>query len=202
MPTVRAMQTPLRFIVLTLVAVGFGQAAESALSFVDLRAGGGVTVSEGKTVNLTLMAGDIGNKDKHVISMDADMGIVIGLRGQMAEVTAKRIDGLGDLDLKLGGGTLMGGLGFYLGKKSHAELLFGYARGVGTQTGSAPWDERDSSYSQLLGELGWYYTWNSHLMVGITAGYSQIKVTWDNAGTDVDAKAKGIDAGIALGYRF
>jgi hypothetical protein len=196
------MQTSLRLVVLTMAAVGFGHAAESALSFVDLRAGGGVTVSNGETVNLTLMAGDIGNKDQHIISLDADMGVVIGLRGQMANVTAKRADGLGDLDLKLGGGTLMGGLGFYLGKNSHAELLFGYARGVGTQTGSGPWDERDSSYTQFLGELGWYYTWNSHLLVGITAGYSQIKVTWDNAGTDVDAKAKGIDAGIALGYRF
>jgi hypothetical protein len=29
-----------------------------------------------------------------------------------------------------------------------------------------------------------------------------MKVTWDNAGTDVDAKAKGIDAGVALGFRF
>ena len=196
------MQNSLRLVVITLVAIGFGHAEESALSFVDLRAGGGITVSNGETVNLSLMAGDIGNKDQHIISVDADMGVVIGLRGQMAKVTAKRIDGLGDLDLKLGGGTLIGGLGFYLGKNNHAELLFGYARGVGTQTGSGPWSQRDSSYTQLLGELGWYYTWSSHLQIGLTGGYSQIKVKWDNAGTDVDAKAKGIDAGLSLGYRF
>ena len=196
------MQSSLRLVALTFIAVGFGHAEESALSFVELRAGGGVTVSNGEIVSLSLMAGDIGSKDQHIISLDADMGIVIGLRGQMSNVTAKRIDGLGDLDLKLGGGTAVGGLGFYLGKNSHAELLVGYSRGVGTQTGSGPWSQRDSSYTQLLGELGWYYTWNNHFQIGLTGGYSQIKVTWDNAGTDVDAKAKGIDAGLSLGYRF
>lgn len=196
------MHTPLRLAVLALAAIASAQAAESALSFVDLRVQGGLAANDGDAASLTVMAGDIGNKDQHIISLDADMGVVIGLRGQMAQVTAKRDDGLGDLDLKLGGGAVLGGLGFYLGKHTHAELLFGYARGVGTQTGSTPWAQRDSSYIQYQGELGWYYTWETGIQVGITAGYSVIKVTWDNDGTDVKAEAKGVDAAVALGYRF
>lgn len=196
------MHTQLRLAVLALIASASPLMAESALSFVDLRVQGGLAVNEGEAASLTLMAGDIGNKNKHVITLDADMGVVIGLRGQMSDVTAERDDGLGDLELKLGGGALLGGLGFYLGKHSHAELLFGYSRGVGTQTGSTPWEDRDSSYVQYQGELGWYYTWDHGLQVGITAGYSVIKVEWDDNGNDVEAEAQGVDAAIALGYRF
>ena len=196
------MHTQLRLAALTLVALGSAQASESALSFVDLRVGGGLAANDGEIASLSLMAGDIGDKDQHIITLDADMGVVVGLRGQVSKVTAKRDDGLGNLDLKLGGGTVLGGLGFYLGKNSHAELLFGYSRGVGTQTGSTPWDQRDSSYTAYQGELGWYYTWDSGILVGLTAGYSVVKVKWDDNGTDVKAEANGIDAGVALGYRF
>src|SRR5688572_33493962 len=116
------MTTTLRLAALACLATGAIDAAESALAFLDLRAQGGVTLTEGQTASLTLMAGDIGNKDKHVISFDADMGIVLGLRGQLAEVSFERSDGLGDLDMKLGGGTFLGGLGFYISDNIHAEL--------------------------------------------------------------------------------
>jgi predicted outer membrane lipoprotein len=197
------MQTPLRLAVLALVAVGTAQ-AESALTFVDLRVQGGVTADDGEAASMTVMAGDIGNKDNHIISFDADMGVVLGLRGQVSKVTAERDDGLGDLDLTLGGGTLMGGFGFYFGKHSHGELLFGYARGVGTTTGSTPWDQRDTSFIQYQGEIGWYYTWETGLQLGLTAGYSVIKATWSDRVNDVDVKAeaKGIDGALSLGYRF
>jgi hypothetical protein len=193
----------LPFLVLACSVVVVPAADASALRFVDLRAQGGVTVDDGPTANLTLMAGDIGNKNRHVITMDADLGIVLGLRGQVADVTAERDDGLGDLDLTLGGGTLLGGLGFYLGERSHAELVFGWAQGVGTTTGSHPWDERDTRFTQYLGELGWYYTWNVAVQVGVTVGYSVVKVKHDDpvAGR-IKAEADGVDAGIALGVRF
>jgi hypothetical protein len=198
------MRTTSRLVLVTCLALGALPAAESALRFVDLRAQGGLTVSEGETANLTLMAGDIGNKDQHVISLDADMGIVIGLRGQVAEITAERDDGLKDFDVKLGGGTVLGGLGFYLGKNSHAELVGGYAKGVGSTTGSNPWEDRDTSYTQYLGELGWYYTWSSHIQVGLTAGYSVMKLKYDDPvlNKKIKAEAKGFDGGVAIGFRF
>jgi hypothetical protein len=197
------MSTPLRLAVLACLATGSVSAAESALTFVDLRAQGGITLQEGTTANLTLMAGDIGNKNKHVISLDADMGIVLGLRGQLAQVTFQRDDGGEDLDMKLGGGTFLGGLGFYLGPNNHAELCVGYATGVGSTTGSHAWDERDTEYKQYVAELGWYYTWSNHLQLGVIAGYSLMKVEYDDPllGT-IEGEADGFDASISLGYRF
>lgn len=197
------MPTPLRVAALACFAIGALDAAESALSFVDLRAQGGLTLNDGQAASLTLMAGDIGNKDKHVISFDADMGIVIGLRGQLAEVTFERSDGLGDLDMKLGGGAFLGGLGFYIGPRIHAELLFGYARGLGSTTGSHPWEDNDTKFTQYLGEFGWYYTWSTHVQVGVTVGYSLLKVKYDDPSIgEIKGEADGVDAALALGYRF
>lgn len=176
--------------------------AESALAFVDLRAQGGLLASEGNAASLTIMAGDIGNKDKHVISLDADMGIVIGLRGLVGRVTADYEDLPGDIELDVGGGSFLGGLGFYLGPNSHAELLAGYGGGVGTVDGSHPWDERVARYTHYQAELGWYYTWSTHLQVGVTVGYSLVKVEVDTTGGDEDAETDGFDAGLALGFRF
>lgn len=176
---------------------------ESALRFVDLRVQGGLTLNDGEAASLTLMAGDIGNKNKHIISLDADMGIVLGLRGQVSQVTFERNDGGGDLDIKLGGGTFMGGLGFYLGTNSHAELVVGYAKGVGSTTGSNPWDSRDTSYSQMMAELGWYYTWSTNIQVGVTVGYSLLKVEYDDPLIgEIEGEADGIDGAIAIGFRF
>jgi len=197
------MSITLRLAALACLTAGSLSAAESALRFVDLRAHGGLTLNDGETANLTLMAGDIGNKNKHVISLDADMGIVLGLRGQLSQVTFERNDGLGDLDIKLGGGTFMGGLGFYLGTNSHAELVVGYARGVGSTTGSNPWDDNDTKYTQYMGELGWYYTWSTNIQVGVTVGYSLLKVRYDDPLIgEIKGKADGIDATLAIGYRF
>lgn len=199
------MSTPLRLaVVACLASCTSGMfAAESALRFVDLRAQGGLTLNDGEAASLTIMAGDIGTKDKHIISLDADMGIVLGLRGQVSQVTFSRDDDGEDLDIKLGGGVFMGGLGFYLGTNSHAELLVGYARGVGSTTGSNPWEDRDTSYTQWVGELGWYYTWSSNIQVGVTVGYSLLNVEYDDPliGT-IEGEADGIDAALALGYRF
>lgn len=191
---------------LSLVACGLVAAtahgAESALSFVDLRAQGGVIATEGTAASLTIMAGDIGNKDKHVISLDADMGIVIGLRGMVGQITAEYEDLPGDLDLDIGGGSFLGGLGFYLGKNSHAELLGGIGGGACTVDGSHPWDDKVATYTHYQAELGWYYTWGTHLQVGVTVGYTLLKVKVDTTAGDEKAETDGFDAGLALGYRF
>ena len=178
--------------------------AESALSFVDLRAQAGVAQTEGQSGSLTLMAGDIGNKDQRVLTMDADMGIVLGLRGSVAETTAKRKDNNADLDLKLGGGAIVGGLGFYLGKNVHMELAGGYGQGVGTTTGDNPWNDRDSRYKMYLAELGLYYTMNNGIQFGVIVGGSIVKVTFDDVvtSTKVKAETEGFDGSVALGYRF
>jgi hypothetical protein len=201
------MRKLLSLFALTCAALPLSQvsaASQSALSFVDIRAQGGVTVNDAPTVNLTLMAGDIGNKNPHVLTMDADMGIVLGLRAQAADGVNVEYKGMGgDVDVVLGGGTVLGGLGFYLGKYSHAELVFGYARGVGSSTGDMPWDKRDTEYYQYLGEIGWYYMFDEGLQFGLTAGYSVIKAKVEQSnGVNEKADTHGVDAGLALGIRF
>jgi hypothetical protein len=197
------MRTALPLAALVCLAGGAHAAQESALRFVDLRVQGGVVANEGMMASATIMAGDIGNKDQHVISLDADMGIVLGLRGQAGQVTADFEDGgPQNLDVTLGGGTILGGFGFYLGKHSHAELLFGYGRGIGSGTASSLGDDDNIDYYQYQGELGWYYTWSTHLQVGLTVGYTVLKIEYERYDGDVDAKIDGFDAGIALGYRF
>jgi hypothetical protein len=197
------MRMLLRFALVTGIAIGTASAADqSALAFVDLRAQGGLMYGDGQGASLTVMAGDIGNKDQHIISLDADMGIVIGLRGLVANVSPRYKDLPGEIDLQIGGGSFLGGLGFYLGPHSHAELLAGYGRGVGTVDGSNPWDERVAKYTHYQAELGWYYTWSTHIQVGVTAGYSLLKVTVDTTAGDEKAEASGLDAALALGFRF
>lgn len=197
------MPTTLRLAVLACLATGSLSAAESALRFVDIRAQGGVTLNEGESASLTLMAGDIGNKNKHVISLDADMGIVLGIRGQLANVTFERDDGGDDLEMKLGGGTFMGGLGFYLGTNAHAELVVGYAKGIGSTTGSNAWDDDDTEFTQYMAEFGWYYTWSTNIQVGVTVGYSLMKVEYEDLLIGmIEGEADGFDATLAIGYRF
>lgn len=197
------MPTTLRLAVLACLATGSVSAAESALRFVDIRAQGGVTLNDGENASLTLMAGDIGNKNKHVISLDADMGIVLGIRGQLAKVTFERDDGGDDLEMKLGGGTFMGGLGFYLGTNTHAELVVGYAKGIGSTTGSHAWDDDDTEFTQYMAEFGWYYTWSTNIQVGVTVGYSLMKVEYDDPLIGmIEGEADGFDATLAIGYRF
>jgi hypothetical protein len=199
---VRPMQNTLA--IMTLTCAALSAADQSALSFVDIRAQGGVTVNQAPAVSLTLMAGDIGNKNPHVITMDADMGIVIGFRGQAADgVNVEYQEKGGDVDVTLAGGTVLGGLGFYLNKYSHAELVFGYARGIGSTTGDMPWDNRDTKYYQYLGEIGWYYMFDELMEFGITAGYSVIKAKVEQAnGISEKADTHGVDAGLVLGVRF
>src|SRR5258707_569841 len=63
--------------------------SESELSFIDLRVHAGVNATNGHGGALTLMCGDIGDKDQHVIDTWRDIGVVIGLRFDAQHVKAK-----------------------------------------------------------------------------------------------------------------
>ena len=187
---------------IAVISVGSAH-AESALSFVDLRLHGGLAQSDGGGGHLTLMAGDIGNKSQSVLDLDADMGIVIGLRADLTKVTGK-IDSTPDTKTELGGGSFVGGLGFYIDKNSHLELLASYGKGWTSTTGT-PWGDRDGAYTTIAGELGWYYTWAKHVQIGLVAGWSQSQLKLDDpsgAAGKIKGRAQGVDAGISLGYRF
>jgi hypothetical protein len=191
-----------RTALIALLASASGLAhAESALSFVDLRVHGGLAQNDGAGGHLTLMAGDIGNKSQSVLDLDADMGIVIGLRADFTRVTAKITD-VPDTVTELGGGSFVGGLGFYVDKNSHVELLASYGKGW-TSTSGTPWGDRDGAYTTIAGELGWYYTMGKHYQLGVVAGWSQSKLKLDAVGGGkIDGVAQGVDAGVSLGYRF
>ncbi len=197
------MHTPTKTLFMLAATLCWSNAhAESELQFVDLRVQAGVSQTDGQAGSFTLMAGDIGNKDQKVIEADADMGIVLGLRGTVMETTVKREDTGVDLDLKLGGGAIVGGLGFLISKNAHLELNGGYGQGVGTIKGDTPWEDRDSRYKMYSGELGWFYTFDMGIQFGLIGGYSILKVKYETAGGQVKAEAKGFDGSVSLGFRF
>jgi hypothetical protein len=183
-----------------LVFVAGAAQAESELSFVDLRAHGGLAQSDGSGAHLTLMAGDIGNKNQHVVDLDADMGVVIGLRADYTRVTAKIADNP-DTTTRLGGGSFVGGLGYYVDQNIHVELLGSYGKGW-TSISGTPWGERNGEYTTFAGELGWYYTMAKHYQLGVVAGWSLSKLRLDGTTGKIDGTAQGVDAAFSLGYRF
>src|SRR4051812_2667199 len=92
---------------LAILAMSSSAWAESKLSFVDMRVEGGATTTTGPLASLTLMCGDIGDKDPHVVEMDQDVGIVIGVRGLVGRTTAP-INGAPDQPVRLAGGEFLG----------------------------------------------------------------------------------------------
>jgi hypothetical protein len=188
-------------ILVLLTAAVLAQASESKLVFADLRVQGGVMGSSGVGGAISLMAGDIGDKTKHTIDLDQDMGVVLGLRAQYGQGIAVRGR---DEDIDLTGGVFLGGLGFYASKTSHVELLFAW--GVGMISASGPTINRDEGrYMSYGGELGWYWMMTKRLQLGIVGGYTHAKITTRDPTGRVDAEkliAGGIDAGVAVGWRF
>jgi hypothetical protein len=176
--------------------------SESKLAYVDLRVQGGATVTTGAMGALTLMCGDIGDNSRHVVEMDQDVGIVIGIRGIGASVHAP-IDGAPDLPLRLAGGEFLGGLGYLADAENHLELLAKYHMGVTAQTGDTRRFRRNGTYRGFGGELGWYHTWTSRIQFGLLAGYSVRTLRLDvPGGSRYSSRIDGIDASASLGYRF
>src|SRR5271157_3657171 len=79
--TVRTMRTSSRLPLVLVLFGALGQEAhaESEMSFVDLRVEGG-SIAGGPGASITFVTGDLGDKSPQNVSIDQDMGIVIGVR--------------------------------------------------------------------------------------------------------------------------
>lgn len=188
-------------ILVLLTAAALAPALESKLVYADIRVQGGVMGSTGVGGAISLMAGDIGDKRKHVVDLDQDMGIVLGIRAQYGQgIDVKDRDE----DIDLTGGVFLGGLGFYVNKTMHAELLFGW--GVGMLSVDGPVLNRDEGkYMSYSGEFGWYWMLTKRLQLGLVGGYTYAKLTTRDPTNTVDGEklvAGGVDAGVAVGWRF
>jgi hypothetical protein len=188
-------------ILAVLSSVALAQGEESKLVYADVRVQGGVMGTSGVGGAISLMAGDIGEKGSHVINVDQDMGVVLGIRAQYAKGVDVRNR---DEDVDLTGGVFLGGLGFYVSKTVHAELLFAW--GLGMLSVDGPTIDRDEGrYMSYGGEFGWYWMMTKRLQLGVVAGYTYAKLTTRDPTNTVDAEklvGGGIDAGVAVGWRF
>ena len=187
-------------ILILLTAVALAQ-AESKLVYADVRVQGGVMGTTGVGGAISLMAGDIGDNAKHTIDVDQDIGVVLGLRAQYGQ----GIDVRGrSKSIDLTGGAFLGGLGFYLSKTTHAELLFAW--GMGMISADGPTISRDEGrYMSYGGEFGWYWMMTKRLQLGVVGGYTFAKITTRDPTGTVDSEklvAGGVDAGVAVGWRF
>ncbi len=203
MPTPSMRPRPACF---PLLLAGLASAALQAedqplLSFVDLRAQGGVAANSGRLAELTLMAGDIGDKSVHTIDVDSSLGIVIGVRGASELIPFERSP---DGTVHLYAGELLGGIGIYAGKEDHVEIIGGYGVGYMSFKDSHTDFHKDGKAVIMLGEVGWFHTFDEHYQIGITAGYAINRITLNglNGANGDSFKSNGINATLALGYRF
>jgi hypothetical protein len=183
---------------LAAVAACAASDAESELTFVDLRAHGGLVASNGRGAALTLMCGDIGSKEQHVVDMSQDLGIVIGLRAVAQHVKAK-LDAGPTLEENILGIDLCGGIGGYVDAQNLLELVAGYGFGQNSD-GTASGFHKRGSTKQLSFELGWYYTMAKHYQIGALVGFEHDSIKYNTG--DYKAKAQGANLAIELGYRF
>ncbi|MBA3939013.1 MAG: hypothetical protein H0X38_16325 [Planctomycetes bacterium] len=191
--------TPL--LIAGLAGAGLHAEDQPLLAFVDLRAQAGVAANSGRLAELTLMAGDIGDKSAHVIDVDSSLGIVIGVRGVSELIPFARSP---DGKVHLYGGELLGGIGIYAGKEDHIEVVAGYGKGYMSFTDSHTDFHKDGDATIILGEIGWFHTFDEHYQLGITAGWATNRMTLHGAnGANGDSfKSNGINATLAVGYRF
>ena len=184
-----------------LACAGLQAEDQPLLSFVDLRAQGGVAANSGRLAEVTLMAGDIGDKSVHTIDVDSSLGIVIGLRGLSELIPFERSP---DGKVHLYGGELLGGIGIYAGKEDHIEVVAGYGKGYMSFSDSHTDFHKDGDATIILGEVGWFHTFDEHYQLGITAGYAVNRITLNGSnGANGDSfKSNGINATVAVGYRF
>jgi hypothetical protein len=183
---------------LAAAAVVAASDAESELTFVDLRAHGGLVASNGRGFAVTLMCGDIGDKEQHVVDMSQDLGIVIGARGIAQHVKAK-LDAGPTLEENILGIEACGGVGAYVDPKNLLELVAGYGFGQNSD-GTASGFHKRGSTKQLSFELGWYYTMAKHYQVGALVGFEHDSIKYSGSG--YKATAQGANAAVELGYRF
>ncbi len=199
------MRTPIRMLAALAAVVGCSSVAvaESELSYEDLRVQGGFAMNKGEYAAVTFMAGDIGDRDQHVIDLTSDLGIVLGARGVAGAIQAK-VQNSDDVVFSELGVQFLGGLGFYLGPDDLVETLGGYQVGVSSVTGKVALDHRDGRYTGYLIELGYYHTFGkTGFQLGLVGSFENIKDSFSvESGDKIQAKAKGVDGGVSIGYRF
>jgi hypothetical protein len=177
--------------------------SESELTFIDLRAHGGLVDTTGHGAALTIMCGDIGDKDQHVIDTWRDVGVVLGVRGLAEHVKAKLDVGGPTLQENILGLNAMGGIGAYIDAENLLEIVAGYGFGQSSD-GTASGFHKNGSTKQLSLEIGWYHTMAKHYQLGALIGFSHdtLKLDSPTGGAVFRAKSQGLDLAVELGYRF
>jgi hypothetical protein len=170
------------------------------LTYGDLRLAGGFYADHPYDASLSLVAGNIGEKDPHATDAWADAGIVVGIRAMANRVPVK-LDVGGGYKARLAGGELLLGVGIYLDEEDHMEGLIGYGKGQTSDITSSSL-HRNGSFTAYHAELGLYHTFAKHYQIGGILGYSYDKVKIDGVSGVFTGKADGLDLDVSLGYRF
>lgn len=169
-----------------------GAATRDEPDYIDLRVGGGLVAGSGTTGALTLVGRGSG--------ASPDVGLVIGLRGQVSAVAAEQ--GAREEDADLTGGALLLGLGLHSRQRVDIELSFVIGKGFASTEDVVTFDSDEGDYRLIGGEAAILYTFVRGVQLGATVGYSVIKTSVDIDGRGFDGRTEGVDAGVVVGYRF
>lgn len=184
-----------------LLGLSAGMYGASLLEFVDLRAQAGLAQSAGAGGAVTLMCGNIGAKSTGE-EMQEDLGIVLGLRAGARRLKLDNDDETLPANEAFAG--VVGGLGYYIDKRTHLEICAGYTWGRATLTDlHGGFSDQDGDTTTWSGEVGWFYTWKAGWQFGVVGGWSSTRATC-LADTPAEFKATsyGVDLAGSLGYRF
>ena len=118
------------------------------LTYGDLRLAGGIYADHPYDASLSLVAGNIGEKDPHATDAWADAGIVVGLRLMANRVPVQLSVGGPDYKARLVGLELLLGIGIYLDEQDHMEFMIGYSKGETSDITSSSL-HRNGSFTSL-----------------------------------------------------
>ncbi len=179
---------------------GQSSSGASELEFVDIRLAGGLHADRVNGTDLTLMAGNIGDKTQHTVDTWSDAGIVIGLRA-LYDVDYLRISNAPNYKARLLGLDLVGGVGFLVNDVDDLELVAGLGRGE-TSDATVSKIKKVGTFTELMGELGYYHPIGP-VLIGGNVGFSYDKLKIDGPqGGSFSGKVTGLDLKLAVGWRF
>jgi hypothetical protein len=202
------MRPPLTVLATLAAALGCATAAhaEAEISYQDLRVQVGSACNRGEALALSMVAGDIGDKDQGVMDFGSDFGLVLGVRAEIARVpgAVQVVNPGSDIALNLLGVALLGGFGYYASRDDIVELLVGFSLGVSSEVGQTALSHRDGRYTGYSAELGWYHTFGrSDLQLGVVIGVERVHDSLSiGSGDSFPVHAQGFDAALVFGYRF
>ncbi|MBA3847589.1 MAG: hypothetical protein H0X45_13235 [Planctomycetes bacterium] len=152
------------------------------------------------------MCGDIGSARQAEYDWAEDLGIVLGARlsgvhweGELGSDQDQQAN-LEGLSL-----AVVGGFGLSWDDQWHIELCGFYGRGLASSGELKDFEFRDDGdFAVYGGELGVYYTWPKAWQVGGTIGWqrAEIDAAPSEDAAEVEITAGGLNAHVALGYRF